>query len=99
MPTFTNAPVQSQTDTTSPAMIAENTNATENAGVGIHAKSAAAGMLGESSTWHGVAGITQSTTGGAGVTGPAVALRGGVWLTPPWCTGVLSVGRGALRHA
>src|SRR5262245_52687800 len=69
MPNFSNDPVVSQTDTTSPAVVAENTNATPQAGVGVHAKSAAAGVLGESSTWHGVAGITQSTTGGAGVFG------------------------------
>jgi len=69
MPTFKNDPVESSTDSTSPAVIAENTNTTLNAGVGVHAKSAAAGVIGESTTWHGVAGITQSKTGGAGVFG------------------------------
>lgn len=69
MPTFDNDPVQSKTDSTAPAVIAENTNTTPQAGVGLHAKSAAAGVLGESTTWHGVAGITQSKTGGAGVFG------------------------------
>jgi len=69
MPVFQNDPVQSTTDSTSAAVTAVNTNATPQAGVGIHAKSAAAGVLGESSTWHGVAGITQSKTGGAGVFG------------------------------
>lgn len=69
MPVFQNDPVQSTTDSTSAAVKAENTNTTPQAGVGIHAKSAAAGVLGESTTWHGVAGITQSKTGGAGVFG------------------------------
>jgi hypothetical protein len=69
MPNFANDPLKSTTDSTSPAVVAENTNTTPQAGVGIHAKSAAAGVLGESSTWHGVAGITQSKTGGAGVFG------------------------------
>lgn len=69
MPTFKNDPVESSTDSTSAAIVAENTNTSPNAGVGVHAKSAAAGVLGESSTWHGVAGITQSRTGGAGVFG------------------------------
>jgi hypothetical protein len=69
MPTFKNDPVESSTDSTSAAIVAENTNTTPSAGVGVHAKSAAAGVLGESTTWHGVAGITQSKTGGAGVFG------------------------------
>ncbi len=45
MPTFQNDPVQSKTDSTSPSVFAENTNATPQAGVGVHAKSAAAGVL------------------------------------------------------
>jgi hypothetical protein len=69
MPTFQDDPVQSKTSSTAAAMTAENTNTTPQAGVGVHAKSAAAGVLGESTTWHGVAGITQSKTGGAGVFG------------------------------
>lgn len=69
MPTFKNDPVESSTDSTSAAIVAENTNTSSSAGVGVHAKSAASGILGESTTWHAVAGITQSTTGGAGVYG------------------------------
>ena len=69
MPLFTNDAVHSTTNSTSAAVLAENTNTTPQAGVGVHAKSAAAGVLGESTTWHGVAGITQSKTGGAGVFG------------------------------
>jgi hypothetical protein len=78
MPPFQNDPVVSRTDSTSAAVFAENTNATPQAGVGVHAKSAAAGVLGESSTWHGVAGITQSRTGGAGVYGAGDAGGSGV---------------------
>ena len=69
MPTFQNDPVQSTTDSTSAAVIGENTNKTKDAGPGVHGTSAAAGVFGESTTWHGVAGISQSTTGGAGVFG------------------------------
>lgn len=69
MPRFQNDPVVSTTNQTSAALFAENTNPTPQAGVGLHAKSAAAGVLAESTTWHGVAGITHSTTGGAGVFG------------------------------
>jgi len=78
MPSFQNDPVDSQTDSTSPAISAVNSNTTPQAGVGVHAKSAAAGVLGESTTWHGVAGITQSTTGGAGVFGAGDAGGPGV---------------------
>jgi hypothetical protein len=88
MPTFTNDPVQSATDTTSAAVTAENTNSTNAAGVGVHAKSAAAGVLGESSTWHGVAGITQSTTGGAGVFGAGETGGAGVIGTSKTWVGV-----------
>jgi hypothetical protein len=88
VPNFTNDPVQSTTDTTSAAVIAENTNPTNAAGVGVHAKSAAAGVLGESSTWHGVAGITQSTTGGAGVFGAGETGGSGVVGTSKTWVGV-----------
>ena len=46
-----------------------NDNATNEAGVGVHGKSAATGVFGESTTWHGVFGLSQSTTGGHGVSG------------------------------
>lgn len=46
-----------------------NDNPTDKAGVGVHGRSAAAGVVGESTTWHGVFGTTQSTTGGHGVSG------------------------------
>jgi hypothetical protein len=78
MPNFQNDPVQSNTNSTSAAVIAENTNTTPQAGVGVHAKSAAAGVLGESTTWHGVVGFSQSTTGGFGVYGSHLAGGTGV---------------------
>lgn len=57
-----------------------NDNPTNEAGVGVHGQSAATGVFGESTTWHGVFGFSQSTTGGHGVSG-----EGGV--------GVSGVGR------
>ncbi|GAA0447448.1 hypothetical protein Ade02nite_59900 [Paractinoplanes deccanensis] len=88
MPTFKNDPVDSSTDSTAAAVRAENTNTTPNAGPGVHAKSAAAAVLGESSTWHGVAGITQSKTGGAGVFGSGDAGGPGVIGTSKTWVGV-----------
>jgi hypothetical protein len=46
-----------------------NDNTTSEAGVGVHGRSAATGVVGESTTWHGVFGTSQSTTGGHGVSG------------------------------
>jgi hypothetical protein len=56
---------------TTPGVTATNDNSTPQAGPGLLAKSAAAGVIGESTTWHGVYGTTQSTTGGVGVMGEA----------------------------
>jgi len=42
---------------------------TASAGAGVYGKSKASGVIGESETWHGVAGISHSETGGAGVFG------------------------------
>ena len=47
----------------------QSTNDTNAAGPGVHGTSKANGVLGESTTWHGVGGLSQSTTGGAGVFG------------------------------
>ena len=44
-------------------------NHTPQAGAGVMGKSDGVGVMGESSTWHGVAGLSSSTTGGAGVMG------------------------------
>ena len=49
-------------------VLGENTNSTNTAGVGVHGKSRAAGVLGESETWHGVVGLSK---GGFGVYGEA----------------------------
>jgi len=50
-------------------IIGINDNQTNQAGVGVHGRSAAAGVVGESTTWHGVFGRSESTTGGHGVSG------------------------------
>jgi hypothetical protein len=59
-----------------PGVTAINTDQSDQAGVGLHAKSRGAGVVGESTTWMGVFGFTESTTGGHGVMGRAVG--GGV---------------------
>jgi hypothetical protein len=60
-----------------------NDNTTQQAGPGVHGKSAAAGVWGESTTWHGVVGQSTSPTGGAGVmgegVGPGVIGTGQTW--------------------
>ena len=38
-------------------------------GIGVRGDSDAVGVWGEGKTWHGVAGVSHSTTGGAGVSG------------------------------
>ena len=68
-------------DTKDPKVAAvrgESTNDTNAAGPGVHGVSWAAGVLGESRTWHGVAGLSQSTTGGFGVYGKNTAGGAGV---------------------
>jgi hypothetical protein len=60
-------------DTTAPAVHVQNTNATDQAGPGLMGKSAAVGVWGESTTWHGTVGISHSTTGGAGLWGKGEA--------------------------
>lgn len=59
-----------------PGVLAINTNQSDGAGAGLHAKSRAAAVVGESTTWMGVFGFTESTTGGHGIMGRAVG--GGV---------------------
>lgn len=56
-----------------PGVLGQNTSTTNNAGPGVHGVSRAAGVVGDSETWHGVAGISQSTTGGVGVYGEGEA--------------------------
>lgn len=64
---------------TAPALESVNDNTTDNAGPGLRARSAAAGVIGESTTWMGVFGLTQSKTGGNGVMGQAVGTGAGVF--------------------
>jgi hypothetical protein len=64
---------------TAPALEAVNDNATADAGPGLRGRSAAAGVIGESTTWMGVFGLTQSSTGGNGVMGQAVGTGAGVF--------------------
>jgi len=67
----------------SPGVLGENDNQSDQAGVGVLGRSRAAGVVGESTTWHGVFGTTQSTTGGQGVAGDGpvgVAGVGRTWI-------------------
>ncbi|MGM2859636.1 tail fiber domain-containing protein [Bacillus cereus group sp. Bce021] len=57
---------------TTPGVLGQNTNQTNSAGVGVHGKSRATGVVGESETWHGVVGFSQSQSGGFGVYGEAI---------------------------
>jgi hypothetical protein len=59
-------------------VLGNSSNGTKNAGPGVHGTSAGAGVFGESETWHGVAGLSKSTTGGCGVFGQGLAHNIGV---------------------
>jgi hypothetical protein len=72
------ASVVGSTGDTAAGVLGENTNNTNTAGPGVWGKSAAAGVLGESTTWHGVAGLSKSTTGGVGVFGQGLSGNIGV---------------------
>jgi hypothetical protein len=61
---------------TTPGVTATNDNSTPQAGPGLLAHSAAAGVVAQSTTWHGVYGTTQSTTGGVGVMGESAQSEG-----------------------
>jgi hypothetical protein len=76
--------VGSTPDPLVPGVLGENTNNTNEAGVGVHGKSAAAGVLGESTTWHGVGGLSKSTTGGAGVSGAGDPGPGVIGTSTKW---------------
>jgi hypothetical protein len=75
-----------------PGVLGENTNKSDSPGPGVHGKSRAAGVVGDSETWHGVAGISQSTTGGVGVYGEGQAGIQGIGRT--W-VGVYAETRGS----
>jgi hypothetical protein len=56
-----------------------NVNETNEAGPGVVGRSRAAGVIGESTTWMGVYGMSESTTGGAGVMGESRGTGAGVY--------------------
>jgi uncharacterized coiled-coil protein SlyX len=68
--------IGSTAETKTAAVYGESTNDTNDAGPGVRGVSKAAGVVGESKTWHGVAGFTQSSSGGVGIygNGPAIAI-------------------------
>jgi hypothetical protein len=71
-------PVLAKGHGTVPAVEAINDDQTQNAGPGLRARSRAAAVIGESTTWMGVFGSTASTTGGNGVMGSATGGGAGV---------------------
>jgi hypothetical protein len=78
-------------------VFARNENKTPQAGPGLYAESAAAGVWGKSTTWIGVYGETDSTTGGAAVVGKANNGTAGVAGESPNGVGVFGKGRVAGR--
>ena len=72
------AVVGSSTEAFEAGVTGINTNSTPEAGVGVHGKSSAAGVLGENNGgWHGVAGIG-GQSGGEGVSGESRSTWAGV---------------------
>lgn len=78
MPTFNEDPILCTTTSTQAAVRAVSENHTPQAGPGVMGISDAVGVWGESNTWHGVAGLSKSTTGGFGVFGKNTAGGSGV---------------------
>jgi hypothetical protein len=76
--------IGSTAETKTAGVYGESTNDTNDAGPGIHGVSKAAGVVGESKTWHGVAGFSQSTTGGVGTYGNGVAGIGVLGESTAW---------------
>ena len=70
-------------DPNTAGVLGKSTNDTNAAGPGVHGVSKAVGVIGESSTWHGVAGFSKSETGGFGVygegIGPGVVGKSKTW--------------------
>ena len=56
---------------------------TSTSGTGVHGKGIGPGVVGESETWHGIAGFSKSTTGGFGVYGEGVG-PGVVGVSKTW---------------
>jgi hypothetical protein len=74
-----NAGVVGESAGTLAGVLGQNTNETDDtAGPGVHGISRAAGVWGESTTWHGIVGFSQSTTGGAGIYGQGLRDNPGV---------------------
>src|SRR5215475_105266 len=69
MPSFENDAIICKTASTQAAVRAVSENHTPQAGPGVMGISDAVGVWGESNTWHGVAGLSKSTTGGHGLYG------------------------------
>jgi len=63
----------STTEPNTAVVLGENRNDTTAAGPGVHGVSKAAGVWGESTTWHGVVGFSQSTTESAGEYGKGLS--------------------------
>jgi hypothetical protein len=76
-----------------------NDDPSQNAGPGLRARSAAAGVIGESSTWMGVVGVSRSTTGGHGMMGQAIGPGAGVVGDSTEGIGVIAVAHGAAPGA
>ena len=64
--------------------IAVTATATGDGSVGVYGQGDAVGVRGDGKTWHGVTGISESTTGGAGVMGQGTATgvigKGETWI-------------------
>lgn len=69
MAIFNEDPITCTTSSTEPAIKSVSNNHTPQAGPGVMGISDAVGVWGESNTWHGLAGLSRSTTGGHGVFG------------------------------
>lgn len=67
-------------------VVGTNSNESDQAGPGVYGTSRGAGVWGQSGTWHGVYGRSESNTGGAGVHGEHIGAGSGVYgLSATWC--------------
>jgi hypothetical protein len=78
-----------------PAAEFVNDAAGDNAGPGLRARSRAAGVIGESTEWMGVYGLSQSSTGGHGVMGQSLGAGAGLAADSLTGPGLLSLAHGA----
>ena len=97
--------VGTTTDAGTAGVYGESSNLSNDAGPGVHGVSRGTGVVGDSKTWHGVAGISQSTTGGVGVWGKNVNGGTGVigesekWMGVYGKSGSTSGGAGVMGEA